>query len=85
MEHTRVVCKGGHEYPGCMFCDGGLYACSICGTMEGAVPSECPGYIIPLGKVQAIYAGELDYKDGKWIEGACSPASPKYNSQRQVS
>lgn len=28
---------------GCMFCDGGLFSCTICGALEGALLPQCPG------------------------------------------
>lgn len=52
----------------CMFCDGGIFQCSVCGGAEGSLPSECPGYLIPMDMQDAIYNGALDYKDGKWID-----------------
>ena len=29
--------------PHCPFCDGGLFACKVCGCAEGATTDDCPG------------------------------------------
>lgn len=55
----------------CMFCDGGLGACSVCGAFEGAWPDECPDAIMTREQFDAVYAGTLNFRDGQWREGEC--------------
>lgn len=49
------------ECTGCHLCHGGLAVCTVCGGMEGSLPSECPGASMPGDVQDAVYAGELDY------------------------
>lgn len=56
---------------GCQFCDGGLFACTVCGAFEGATPDECPGAAMTSEQFDAVYAGKLNYRDGAWHEGEC--------------
>jgi hypothetical protein len=74
MEHTRYICKCYRV--GCQFCDGGLFSCTVCGCLEGSLPTECPGVDVWREKGEAIYAGEIDFRNGQWVEGpsVCSPA-----------
>jgi len=65
VEHAAIKCNCGN--PGCMFCDGGLFGCSVCGCFEGATTTECPGRKTTSEESDLIYNGKLDYKDGKWI------------------
>ena len=59
---------------GCMFCDGGLFACTVCGSFEGATTTDCPGRRIHL--TDEVYAGRLDYRIingvGSWVAGPSS-------------
>lgn len=59
----------------CMFCDGGLFACTRCGSFEGATTTHCPGQSMSADQYDAVYAGTLDYRDGAWVE-AGSPHTP---------
>jgi len=68
MKHTEYVCKGNHNYPDCMFCDGGLFSCTLCNGFEGTLTTDCP--LSPMSQKQsnAVYAGTLDYREGKgWV------------------
>lgn len=76
--HIAVVCKGEHDRPGCQFCDGGLFACSVCGSAEGATTTHCPGGRMAADQIDAVYAGTLDYRDGAWREGECSKHTPAW-------
>lgn len=68
MEHTWYVCNGGHEYPGCMFCDGGLSSCTVCGGAEGSLPTDCPGVEMTKQQADGVYAGSIDYREGRgWV------------------
>lgn len=59
----------------CMFCDGGLYGCDRCGLLEGSLTTHCPGAQVPDSVSSATYAGDLDYRSGRWVI-APSPHSP---------
>lgn len=75
MDHVEYKCDGKHSmYGSCSFCDGGLFMCSVCGCAEGATTTECPGVYLASQELDAVYAGALDYRDGKWINapsGSC--------------
>lgn len=58
-----------------MFCDGGLFACSVCGALEGATPTECPGTQMDTDTVDLVYAGDMDFVQGAWRPQP-SPYSP---------
>lgn len=72
--HVRVDCKCGRT--GCMFCDGGLFACSVCGLIEGSLTTQCPGVESYRDHGDAVYEGREDFIGGKWVSGAVSDASP---------
>lgn len=44
-----------------MFCDGGLFACSVCSSFEGATTTECPGRQMTPEERDAVYAGDIDF------------------------
>ncbi len=68
MKHTEYVCKGGHDYPGCQFCDGGLFVCTICKGAEGSLPTDCPGKPMTEDQSDEVYAGRIDYFESRgWI------------------
>lgn len=72
--HTPATCDG-RDCNGCMFCAGGLDGCSVCGGLEGAMPSNCPGVKMTAEQIDEVYAGRLDFRDGLWV-AATSPSSP---------
>jgi hypothetical protein len=74
--HIDVECTN-PECNGCMFCDGGLWACTVCGGLEGGMPSTCPGKAMTGEQNKAVYAGQLDYRDGQWVKGVASRFCPK--------
>lgn len=51
-----------------MFCDGGLFSCTVCNGFEGTLTTECCGHKLHQAVLDAIYAGKIDYKNGKWIK-----------------
>jgi len=52
----------------CPICDGGLVFCKVCGGFEGGLTTDCPGQNIPMDTNDAVYAGKLDYREGKgWV------------------
>ena len=67
-DHTEYVCDGNHIPGRCMFCDGGLFACSVCDSFEGATTTQCPGVKMTGEQADMVYNGELDYRHGQWIE-----------------
>lgn len=65
-EHTWVECNC--NTPGCMFCDGGLGACTVCGGFEGTLTTECCGRQLTSEEEDRIYKqGNLDFKNGQWV------------------
>lgn len=75
--HVLFVCDGQHGEYGrsCMFCDGGLSACATCGAFEGAWTTHCPHVRVDVDTWDKVYAGELDYRSGRWVNEA-SPHCP---------
>lgn len=73
--HVDVECLD-PECDGCMFCDGGLWACKVCSGFEGAMPTKCPGQRMTAEQSSAVYAGRLDYRDNGWVEGVASRFCP---------
>lgn len=71
--HVEYVCTQEHNDGGvgCQFCEGGLFACTTCGAFEGATPDHCPGEKMTPEQRDAVYAGDLNYRDGQWREGEC--------------
>ena len=69
-KHKQIECGVPCPRPGtCMFCDGGLAACSRCGGLEGGLPTECPGAFMSEEIQNAVYAGGLDFQGGAWVAG----------------
>jgi hypothetical protein len=63
VKHVKSDC-GDRYCSGCARCD--LFVCGVCGTFEGGLPTECPGYMIGADKEDEIYAGKVDFIDGEW-------------------
>ena len=68
MKHTKYECKCNRAY--CQFCEGGLFSCTVCRGFEGSLPTDCPGTQMTEEQEKNIYAGQLDYREGK---GWCTP------------
>jgi hypothetical protein len=75
LNHIWVVHQDCHRQY-CMVCDGGLSLCSVCGGLEGGLPTECPGENMNSEIMDRIYRGEIDFRDGRWQEGVISDNSP---------
>jgi hypothetical protein len=76
MEHTQYKCTCNH--PGCMFCDGGLFHCTVCNGFEGTLTTECCGRKLTEEEEHRIYnEGNLDYKGGEWVGEPNYPRSAK--------
>jgi putative hydrolases of HD superfamily len=78
--HVAHVCDRDHDGPGCMFCDGGLFACDRCNSLEGATTTRCPGRKMTAEEHDAVYDGRLDFRrkpDGSgWWVCVGSPHTP---------
>lgn len=62
---------------GCMFCHGGLAACTRCGGGEGSLPTDCPGVRMSADDADLVYAGVLDHRRGRgWVRDEPSRNSP---------
>lgn len=72
-DHVLYVCHAEHADGGwsCMFCAGGLSACTQCGAFEGAWPDQCPGEKMTTKQHDAVYDGVLNYRDDAWREDEC--------------
>lgn len=57
--HDYLDCKC--DRVGCMFCDGGLAACTICGGLEGSLLPTCPGRMMTAEESDQAYS---DYCNG---------------------
>lgn len=79
--HIMYVCPPDCENAYCSYCQGGLYLCTRCNLLEGALTSECPGR--PVGKetVDLTYADSIDFKRECWLVGNASPHSPAHPSK----
>lgn len=74
------------DVTGCPFCDGGLFACKVCGCAEGATTDDCPGVQITPWAMDEIYAGRLNFRDGAWRYETSEiwnfPGSPLYDPNK---
>lgn len=61
----------------CQICEGGLFICTRCNLAEGALTTECPGSYQTADRADEVYKGNIDFRNGVWIEGisAFSPAN----------
>jgi hypothetical protein len=68
-EHQAYVCRHmQYELGSCMFCDGSVYACNICGGIEGGMPASCPGRMMTADEICGVRDGKLDFVNGKWMD-----------------
>lgn len=56
------------ENPHCNICVGGLAFCTVCKGAEASLPTECPGRPLNATEEAEIMAGELNFRDGKWVQ-----------------
>lgn len=55
--HRQYQCKRECSRPGtCPYCDGGLFLCTICGALEGALLPKCPGRWLTMAEHEKNYA-----------------------------
>lgn len=71
-----------NEYGTCPICNGGISHCKVCDLAEGSLTTECPGEPCSAEKGDRVYAGEIDFKDGRWINGT-SFNNPKHYVQEE--
>ncbi len=93
MEHTYLTeencCCHDPEKSGkdadltCPVCIGGLAVCSVCQLYEGSLTTHC-SRVKAFRNADRIYRGDLDYRDGFWIDGLCSIYSPMFLSQQKT-
>jgi hypothetical protein len=81
--HVAYVCPGRHSHSSCMWCDGGLFYCQHCHSFEGATTTHCSGELMTADQADAVYAGRLDYQDGRWITGQASLIPPAGHDRRE--
>lgn len=67
MEHTWFKCNGKHDRH-CIFCDGGLSMCTVCGGIESSLTSECVGHKLSEEILDSVYKEGKDYHHGQWHE-----------------
>lgn len=73
-EHVQYICKCQRE--ACQFCDGGLFACTVCGGFEGTLTTECCGRKLTEEEEDRIYnKANLDFKNGQWVNEPNYPRS----------
>lgn len=77
VEHIPQVHIACTRNYGCMVCDGGLFICTRCGCLEGSLATECPGYECYTEYGDAIYKGEIDFRNGQWTKEEISINSPR--------
>ncbi len=82
-EHVAYVCPGNCFDRVCQFCDGGLFACSVCGAFEGATTTDCLGEKVDGDTWDRVYDGDLDFRDGEWVDEG-SPHSPNSAVRQQA-
>lgn len=63
MRHKRHSCNKER----CYVCEGGLFACVVCGGAEGALTTHCPGKKLSAEVIDSVYAGNVDFRSGEWV------------------
>lgn len=67
-DHKKAECHDPDCNGSCPRCT--LFVCEKCGGFEGGLPDDCPGHPLAAETTDAIYAGILNYREGKW---RCEP------------
>lgn len=52
----------------CMFCEGGLSLCIVCGGGEGSLTTQCPGRQMTEDELDRVYGFLLDFNHNRWWE-----------------
>jgi hypothetical protein len=50
----------------CMFCEGGLSLCIVCGGFEGTLSTQCAGVKLTEEQLDLVYAQMLDFNQNRW-------------------
>lgn len=79
--HVWYECPKPCDTPYCVYCEGGLGSCTVCKCAEGTLPSECPGAPVSSSDQDRIYAGNLDFRDGEWVEKPSGSVSSHYDGR----
>lgn len=64
MKHLRHICPDACD---CPLCTGGLFQCTLCGSAEGELTTDCPGELVHPNNRELVLAGELNYSEGWWV------------------
>ena len=65
--HTEYKCPQPCEKEHCIFCDGGLFFCTVCKCGERTLARDCPGEPVDQEIQDAIMDGLLDFVDRGWV------------------
>lgn len=82
--HNNGECYDPYFNRPCMFCDGGLSGCEVCGAFEGAWPDDCPGKRMTAYQGEQVYAGLLNYRTGAWRSECCRVMRPVHDREAFV-
>lgn len=66
-EKSKSTCKGDCG-GGCHDCT--LFSCEHCGGIEGGMTSECPRTRLTMEQINQVYAGNLNFLCGEWVDGS---------------
>lgn len=58
----------GHELHEFHDREDGLVHCKKCNGAEGSLPTHCPGETMSGEDEELVFAGQLDFIDGNWVE-----------------
>lgn len=87
MKHNYLVHPSGYhdndDYYHCMFCEGGLSACTTCGGLEGSLTKDCAGSELSSFTLDKVWKGDIDFRDGNWTRENTSTVFRKMNRDEQ--
>jgi len=75
--------KSGHDMQPIAHFDGQLDGCTKCGGCEGGLPTHCPGAHMSYDLSQRVYHGEIDYRDGRWVNQPTTAMAHVYGVRRE--
>ena len=71
VKHIYKDCKC--KKVGCIYCDGGLLYCEVCGGFEGSLTTECCGRRLTREEEDRIYIHRnLDFINSKFVNETTS-------------
>lgn len=65
-EHTPHKCIQPCTQDYCVYCEGGLIFCTVCGGFEGSLTDVCCGFQLHSTVLEAIYKGGLNFLGNAW-------------------